>query len=71
MQELVNALAKIIPTCQSEGQYLHPCFARIDQAAKQRGEKPHRSLNTDAHLRLVIMGRSVTIPIIGGDIQPG
>lgn len=71
MQDLVNALAKIIPTCTNEGQYLHPCFEHIDQAAKLRGEKPHWSLNTDAHLRSVIMGRSVTVPIIDGEIQLG
>ena len=46
MQDLVNALAKIIPTCTNEGQYLHPCFEHIDQAAKLRGEKPFWSLNT-------------------------
>lgn len=71
MQDLVNALAKIIPTCTNEGQYLHPCFEHIDQAAKLRDEKPHWSLNTDAHLRSVIMGRSVTIPIIDGEMQLG
>lgn len=71
MQDLVNSLAKIIPTCTNEGQYLHPCFKHIDDAAKLRGEKPHWSLNTDAHLRSVIMGRSVTIPIIDGEVQLG
>ena len=71
MQDLVNALAKIIPTCTNEGQYLHPCFEHIDQAAKLRGEKPFWSLNTDAHLRSVLMGRSVQIPIIDGEMQLG
>ena len=71
MQDLVNSLAKIIPTCTNEGQYLHPCFKHIDDAAKLRGEKPHWSLNTDAHLRSVIMGRSVTVPIIDGEVQLG
>ena len=71
MQDLVNALAKIIPTCTNEGQYLHPCFEHIDQAAKLRGEKPHWSLNTDAHLRSVLMGRSVQIPFIDGEMQLG
>ena len=71
MQDLVNVLSKIIPTCTNEGQYLHPCFEHIDQAAKLRGEKPFWSLNTDAHLRSVLMGRSVTIPIIDGELQMG
>jgi secondary thiamine-phosphate synthase enzyme len=71
MQDLVNVLSKLVPTCQSEGQYLHPCFAHIDIARKERNEEPVWSLNTDAHLRSVIMGRSVTIPVIDGDIQLG
>ena len=71
MQDLVNVLNKIIPTCTNEGEYLHPGFEHIDQAAKLRGEKPFWSLNTDAHLRSVLMGRSVTIPIIDGEIQLG
>lgn len=71
MQDLVNVLAKIIPTCTNENQYLHPCFEHIDQAAKLRGEEPFWSLNTDAHLRSVLLGRSVTIPIIDGELQLG
>lgn len=71
MQDLVNVLAKIIPTCTNEGQYLHPCLEHVDQAAKLRDEKPYWSLNTDAHLRSVIMGRSVTIPILDGRMQLG
>lgn len=70
-QDLVNALNKIIPTCTNEGMYLHPCRKHIDQAAELRGEKPYWSLNTDAHLRSVIMGRSVTVPVIDGEMQLG
>ena len=70
-QDLVNVLNKIIPTCTNEGQYLHPCQKHIEDAARLRGEHASWSLNTDAHLRSVIMGRSVTVPIIDGEVQLG
>ena len=70
-QDLVNVLIKIIPTCTNEGQYLHPCQKHIEDAARLRGEHASWSLNTDAHLRSVIMGRSVTVPIIDGEVQLG
>jgi secondary thiamine-phosphate synthase enzyme len=63
MQDLVNVLTNIVPTCLTEGQYLHPGPKHI-QAAAGRAELPSWSLNTDAHLRSVLMGRSVSIPII-------
>jgi secondary thiamine-phosphate synthase enzyme len=65
MQDLVNVLTKIVPTCLTEGQYLHPGPKHI-QAAAGRDELPAWSLNTDAHLRSVLMGRSVTIPVNDG-----
>jgi secondary thiamine-phosphate synthase enzyme len=71
MQDLVNALSKIIPTCTNEGQYLHPCPRHIELAKKDRNEESAWSLNTDGHLRSVIMGRSITIPIIDGKVQLG
>ena len=70
MQDLVNVLENIIPTCRSEGQYLHPGPKHI-QAAAGRDELPSWSLNTDAHLRSVIMGRSQSIPIIDGAMTLG
>ena len=70
MQDLVNVLEKIIPTCRTEGQYLHPGPKHII-AAEGREELPSWSLNTDAHLRSVIMGRSITIPIIEGKMVLG
>lgn len=70
MQDLVNALAKITPTCHYEGQYLHPSKDHIVRA-KAIGEDPAWSLNTDAHLRSAILGRSVSIPIIDGEVQLG
>lgn len=71
MQDLVNVLTKIVPTCTAEGQYLHPCYDHVKIAGELRQELPSWSLNTDAHLRSVIMGRSVTIPVIDGVIQLG
>jgi secondary thiamine-phosphate synthase enzyme len=63
MQDLINVFEKIVPTCLTEGQYLHPGPMHI-KAAAGRNELPSWSLNTDAHLRSVIMGRSVTVPVL-------
>ena len=70
MQDLVNVLEKIIPTCRTEGQYLHPGPKHI-VAATGRNELPCWSLNTDAHLRSVMMGRSESIPIVEGEMTLG
>jgi secondary thiamine-phosphate synthase enzyme len=70
MQDLVNVLENVIPTCRTEGQYLHPGPRHI-QAAAGRDELPSWSLNTDAHLRSVIMGRSQSIPVIDGAMLLG
>lgn len=70
MQDLVQALETIVPTCTSKGQYLHPGPEHIKDAV-QRKELPGWSLNTDAHLRSIIMGRSESIPIIEGKIELG
>lgn len=71
MQDLINCLAKIVPTCTNEQMYLHPNAAHVKGAVEERGELPEWCLNTDAHIRSVMMGRSVTIPIIEGEIQLG
>ncbi len=71
MQDLVNVLSKIVPTCTNEGQYLHPCNSHVEIAARERDEHPSWCLNTDAHLRSVIMGRSVNIPVIDGELELG
>jgi secondary thiamine-phosphate synthase enzyme len=70
MQDLVNVLENIIPTCRTEGQYLHPGPKHIEAAAG-RQELPSWSLNTDAHLRSVILGRSVTVPVEDGKMVLG
>jgi len=70
MQDLANVFEKIIPTCLTEGQYLHPGPQHII-AASGRDELPSWSLNTDAHLRSVILGRSVTIPVAESEMILG
>lgn len=71
LQDMVNGLSKLFPTCQTEGQYLHPGPLHIEIAERERDEKAFWSLNTDAHLRSVMLGRSVTVPIIDGEAQLG
>ena len=70
MQDLVNVFENIIPTCRTEGQYLHPGPRHI-VAAAGRDELPTWSLNTDAHLRSIIMGRSESIPLVDGAMTLG
>jgi len=64
LQDTLNCLEKIIPTCEYEGQYLHPCAYHIEQAQKLRQEEKEWGLNTDGHIKSSIMGRSETIPIL-------
>ena len=71
LQDLVNVLNKVVPKCETEGQYLHPGPLHIEIAERERDEKAFWSLNTDAHLRSVIMGRSETIPVVDGKMQLG
>lgn len=69
-QDLIDTLEKIAPTCKYEGQYLHPSLEHRGRA-EAIGEDAAWSLNTDAHIRSVIMGRSVTIPITDGKMELG
>ena len=69
-QDLLNALSAIFPNCSTDGQYMHPGEKHID-VARSIGEEPWWSLNTDGHLRSVLMGRSVTIPVINGNAELG
>jgi len=70
MQDLLTILEGLVPTCRTEGQYHHPGPEHI-VAAKGRDELPSWSLNTDAHLRSVIMGRSQSIPVVDGAMMLG
>jgi len=71
LQDMVNGLSEIYPTCETEGQYLHPGPEHIEIATTERQEEACWSLNTDAHLRSVTLGRSVTVPIVGGAAELG
>lgn len=71
LQDLVDRLEVLIPTCRHEGQYLHPGPMHIRHAVDDLGEKAVWSLNTDAHLRSCLVGRSETIPIVDGQVQLG
>ena len=70
MQDLLAILEELAPTCRTQGQYHHPGPKHI-VAAKGRDEHPSWSLNTDAHLRSVILGRSQAVPLVDGRIMLG
>lgn len=69
-QDLADVFEKIIPECRKEGQYMHPGPEATEFAADHGEDKPG-SLNTDAHLRSSIIGRSETIPIVDGKLDLG
>ena len=71
LQDMLNVLSKIIPTCEYEGQYLHPGPIHTQHAQEWRDEKTEWLLNTDAHLRSVLLGRSETIPLEAGEMVLG
>ena len=69
-QDLTDVLEKIIPTCRKEGQYMHP-GPELTVFSAEHGEDKPGTLNTDAHLRSSILGRSESIPIIDGNLELG
>lgn len=71
LQDLVDRLAVLIPTVTHEGQYLHPGKKHLQHATENLGEEAVWSLNTDAHLRSAVIGRSETIPIVDGRMELG
>lgn len=71
LQDLLDRLEVLVPTCRHEGQYLHPGKLHIRHAVDNLGEEAVWSLNTDAHIRSCLIGRSETIPIVDGRIQLG
>jgi len=70
MQDLLAILERLAPTCRTQGQYRHPGPKHIE-AALARGEHPAWSLNTDAHLRSVLLGRSQSVPVVDGHMMLG
>lgn len=71
LQDTVNCLEKIIPTCEYEGQYLHPGEFHTKEAQRLRDELPEWCLNTDGHIKSSVMGRSEVIPIVDGKMTLG
>jgi secondary thiamine-phosphate synthase enzyme len=71
MQDLTDVLRRVVPDCTAEGQYLHPGPEHILGAIRDRAEEAWWSLNVDAHLRSVILGRSQTVPVVGGALALG
>lgn len=71
LQDMINVLEKTIPTCEYEGQYLHPGPIHTENAMRLRDEKSEWLLNTDGHLRSVLLGRSETIPLVDGEMTLG
>lgn len=71
LQDMVEGISKIFPACSTEDQYHHPGPLHIKIAGDERNEEAHWSLNTDAHLRSVLLGRSVCVPVIEGVLQLG
>lgn len=69
-QDLWDALEKVIPTSRVEGQYMHP-GPELTEFSRLHGEEKPETLNTDAHLRSSIMGRSITIALADGLLDLG
>lgn len=69
-QDLDDVMEKLIPTCRKEGQYMHP-GPLLTEFSKEHGEDKPQTLNTDAHLRSAIIGRSESIVIIDGEADLG
>ena len=70
-QDICNIMEQLIPTCRAENQYLHPGPKHIDFAMGVGEVGAWTSLNTDAHLRSSIFGRSENIVIEDGKLDLG
>jgi thiamine phosphate synthase YjbQ (UPF0047 family) len=70
LQDYLNIMDKIIPMCRIEGQYLHP-GPRFITRVEAEGEKAWWHLNTDAHLRAMLLGKSENIPVNDGKLELG
>ena len=69
--DIIEIMEKLIPTCRTEGQYHHPGPKHIEFALTFPDEEPKGSLNTDAHLRSCLFGRSETIVVENGKLSLG
>ena len=71
LQDLVDGLEKLFPKSIRAGQYRHPGPELIKYCEEELDESLEEALNTDAHLRSCIIGRSVSIPIVDGKLELG
>jgi secondary thiamine-phosphate synthase enzyme len=71
LQDMLDRLEVLVPTCRHEGQYLHPGQLHIRHAVEDLDEEATWSLNTDAHIRSGLIGRSETIPVVDGRMELG
>ena len=71
LQDLLDVLDTLIPVCTKERQYLHPGPKCVLHSVEVVGEAPAWTLNTDAHLRGCLMGRSESVPVIEGKLELG
>lgn len=69
-QDLLDVLEPIIPTCRKEGQYMHP-GPKLTEFSARHGESRPETLNTDAHLRSMLLGRSESIVLMDGRLDLG
>jgi thiamine phosphate synthase YjbQ (UPF0047 family) len=69
-RDLLEALEHMLPTCRPGGLYAHPGPQAVAFAAEQ-GETEGQAHNTDAHLRSALLGRSETVPVLGGKLDLG
>jgi thiamine phosphate synthase YjbQ (UPF0047 family) len=65
-QDICNLMEKYIPSCRVENQYMHPGPKHVEFGDSVGEPGPWTSLNTDAHLRSSIFGRSETIVVEDG-----
>lgn len=70
-QDLCDLMEKLLPTCRVEGQYMHPGPEHIKFGDSVGEPGPWTSLNTEAHLRSCIFGRSETVVIEDGKLDLG
>jgi thiamine phosphate synthase YjbQ (UPF0047 family) len=70
-QDLCNIMEKLIPTCRVQNQFLHPGPEHIEFGESVGEPGPWTSLNTDAHLRSCLFGRSESIVIEDGELDLG
>lgn len=69
-QDLLDVMEGLIPTCRKEGQYMHP-GPELTRFSAEHGEAKPQTLNTDAHLRSALLGRSETVVVEGGQLDLG